>query len=77
MNTKSNDPLIRRSVGRCEAALALYSDDDCFTCLIDLLADAMHWCDASREDFGYALAQAGRHYIQERNDDLADDRRLP
>jgi hypothetical protein len=73
----TNDPLIKQRVERCEAALTDYSDEDRFTCLIDLMADAMHWCDASREDFGYALAQAGRHYIQERNDETADERRIP
>jgi hypothetical protein len=73
----TNDQLFQHRVERCESALTAYSDDDCFTGLIDLLADAMHWCDASREDFGYALAQAGRHYIHERNDETTDERRLP
>jgi hypothetical protein len=51
-------------------------DDDLPTTLIDLLADAMHWCAANGEDFGYALAVAGRHYIQELNDEQTDERRL-
>ena len=44
--------------------------------LIDLLANAMHWCDANGEDFHIALAQACRHYIHELNDDQHDERRL-
>jgi hypothetical protein len=44
--------------------------------LIDLLADAMHWCDANGEDFHIALAQACRHYINELNDQQLDERRL-
>ena len=44
--------------------------------LIDLLADAMHWCDANGEDFHIALAQACRHYIHELNDQQEDERRL-
>jgi hypothetical protein len=43
---------------------------------IDLLADAMHWCDANGEDFHIALAQACRHYIHELNDQQEDERRL-
>ena len=44
--------------------------------LIDLLADAMHWCDANGEDFHIALAQACRHYIHELNDRQQDEHRL-
>lgn len=44
--------------------------------LIDLLANAMHWCDANGEDFHIALAQACRHYIHELNDQQEDERRL-
>lgn len=73
----SHDATIPERVARCEKALAGYSDDDCFLCLIDLLADAMHWCDASREDFHYALATAGKHYVNELNDEQTDERRLP
>ena len=44
--------------------------------LVDLLANAMHWCDANREDFHFALAQACRHYINELNDEQHDECRL-
>lgn len=51
-------------------------DQNCQETLIDLLADAMHWCDANGEDFHIALAQACRHYIHELNDQQQDERRL-
>jgi len=51
-------------------------DDDLATSLVDLLADAMHWCDLNGEDFHIALAQACRHYIHELNDQQQDERRL-
>lgn len=50
--------------------------DDLATSLVDLLADAMHWCDATGEDFHYALAQACRHYIHELNGEQQDERRI-
>ena len=46
------------------------------TSLVDLLADAMHWCDFTGENFHLALAQACRHYIHELNDQQQDERRL-
>jgi len=51
--------------------------DNAFTNLIDLLADAMHWCDATGQDFHIAFAQACRHYVHELNDEQLDERRLP
>lgn len=72
----TSDLLIPQHVERCQAALTRYSDDNPFTALIDLLADAMHWSDASGGDFHYALAQACRHYIHEINDEQQDERRL-
>jgi hypothetical protein len=50
--------------------------DDMATSLVDLLADAMHWCDFGGEDFHLALAQACRHYIHDLNDQQQDERRL-
>ena len=44
--------------------------------LVDLMADAMHWCDANGDDFHIALAQACRHYIHELGDEQRDERRL-
>jgi hypothetical protein len=49
---------------------------DLHTSLVDFLADAMHWCDCSGEDFHLVLAQACRHYIHELNDQQEDERRL-
>ncbi|MDX1968863.1 MAG: hypothetical protein SFV23_16935 [Planctomycetaceae bacterium] len=51
-------------------------DGDLHTSLVDLLTDAMHWCDAHGDDFHLALAQACRHYIHELNDQQYDERRL-
>jgi hypothetical protein len=62
---------------RCRQAITAYSDDDRFVCLIDLLADAMHWCDANGEDFHYALCVAGKHYLAELNDEPTEERRAP
>jgi hypothetical protein len=56
--------------------IARYGDDMPEENLIDLLADAMHWCDHTGSDFHIALAQACRHYIHELNDQQQDERRL-
>ena len=63
---------------RCAKAIARYGDrdPDPGTNLIDFLADAMHWCDQTKEDFHYLLAQACRHYVNELNDDQQDERRI-
>lgn len=61
---------------RCAQALALYSDDEPFTNLVDFLADAMHWCHFAGEYFHWALAQACRHYVHEINDQQEDERRM-
>lgn len=68
---------ISQRVERCRTALTGYSGDDRFICLIDLIADAMHWCAANGEDFHYALAFAGKHYVNELNGEQADERRKP
>ena len=62
---------------RCERFLAAYSDDDAFTNLTDFLTDAMHYGDATGQDFHYALCLAGKHYVAELNDEQADERRMP
>jgi hypothetical protein len=54
-----------------------YSDGEAFTGLVDLLADSMHFCDATGQDFFHALAQACRHYIHELNNEQHDERKLP
>ena len=47
----TTDLLIPQRVERCEAAITGYSDDSSFISLIDLLADARHWCDANDQDY--------------------------
>ncbi|HVS34963.1 MAG TPA: hypothetical protein VMS17_05235 [Gemmataceae bacterium] len=74
---RTGDASIPQRVDRCDAALRRYSDDGVFTSLIDLLTDAMHWCDATAEDFHYALCLAGKHYVAERNDQPITERKLP
>ena len=59
-----------------DAAVRTYGNDESDTNLIDLLADAMHWCDHTGGDFHIALAQACRHYIHELGDQQQDERRL-
>lgn len=59
-----------------EKATETYGSGNPQEILIDLLADAQHWCDANGEDFHIALAQACRHYIHELNDQQHDERRL-
>jgi hypothetical protein len=61
---------------RCQQSITAYSDDDDFTNLVDFLADAMHYCDSTGQDFHIALAQACRHYIHELNDQQQDERRM-
>jgi hypothetical protein len=68
---------IPHRVEKCDAALRRYSDDGVFTGLIDLLADAMHWCAAAGEDFHYAMCVAGRHYVAELNDQPIAERKRP
>ena len=63
-------------VDRCQRAISNYCDDHDQSNLIDLLADAMHWCDANGEDFHICLAMACRHYIDELNDQQQDERRM-
>jgi hypothetical protein len=72
----TSDLLIPERVRRCHQSLTRYSDDDHCICLIDLLADAMHWCDANGEDFLYALAVAGKHYITELKDEQSYERSM-
>ena len=63
---------------KIEQFLASYSDEnDPFSCLIDFMADSMHWCDVTGQDFHIALAQACRHYIHELNGQQQDERRMP
>ncbi len=71
------DPLTSERARRCREALMGYPDTELFTNLIDLLADAMHFCDDTGEDFHYALCVASKHYLAELNDQPTDERRIP
>ena len=73
----TGDASIPQRVDRCDAVLRQYSDDEVFSSLIDLLTDAMHWCDAAGEDFHYALCLAGKHYVAELNDQPIAERKRP
>jgi hypothetical protein len=70
------NPLISERVQRCREALIAYPDSSLITNLIDLLADAMHFCDETGEDFHYALCVACKHYLAEINDEQTEERRL-
>jgi hypothetical protein len=72
----NGDPSIPQRVEKCAAVLRQYSGD-LFSSLTDLLADAMHWCDATSEDFHYALCLAGNHYVAELNDQPINERKRP
>ena len=57
----SNDATIKDRVERCRKALTGYSDDDCFLCLIDLLADGA--AEAKRVTAGYAPRFTKQTYL--------------
>jgi uncharacterized protein YcgI (DUF1989 family) len=64
-------------VSRLELVLLNYGDgEETFTTLVDFIADAMHWCDSTGQDFHIAFAQACRHYVNELNNEQLDERRL-
>ncbi len=65
-----------RRVKTFEKALDAYGIDAPTELLIDLLADAMHWCNANGEDFHFHLAMACRHYINELNDEQHYERKM-
>jgi hypothetical protein len=48
-------------IERCDRAIVAYNDDLPELNLIDLLADAMHWCQAKGQDFEATLAMARTH----------------
>jgi hypothetical protein len=56
----------RRRAARCCQALRRYDGDGSpYTGLVDLLADAMHWCRLKDHDFHGLLDLAGQHYAAE------------
>lgn len=75
MNLSTHNHSRAERVHAALATLGRNGDSDHET-LIDLLTDAMHWCDTHGEDFHYCLAMACRHYINELNDDQQDERRM-
>jgi hypothetical protein len=53
---------------RFDSAVESYGINPPCENLIDLLTDAMHWCDRHDEDFHSALAVACCHYVHERHE---------
>jgi hypothetical protein len=53
---------------RVEEILALYPEDQ-RTNLIDLCADAMHWCDLNDKDFDDILRIARIHFEAEKSEE--------
>jgi hypothetical protein len=49
----------------CGKAIEAYGDDLPESNLIDLLADAIHFCDVTGLDFQILLLRAGSHYLAE------------
>lgn len=60
----NNDDRARRFA----ALLPHYPEDEC-TNLIDLIADAQHWCNQNGEDFDEVLRIARMHFEAEVNGD--------
>lgn len=55
-----------RRAKRCAAVLETYNDQwDAEANLIDLLADARHWCDREARDYGKLNRLAHEHYLAE------------
>jgi hypothetical protein len=71
--TQTDNPI---RAERCDGALARYGTGSPDENLIDLLTDAMHWCDTTPFNFHVFLAQACRHYVNELNGDQQDERRM-
>ena len=56
----------RRRAARCQTAMRRYDGGGSpYTGLIDLLADAMHWCRLKGHDFHSLLDRASQHYSAE------------
>lgn len=65
--------LICQRLERCRQALSAYTQDNTTTGLIDLLADAQHWCRLKDVSFEELLATARRHFDQEHATDQGGD----
>jgi hypothetical protein len=68
--TKEN----RHRAARCLKAIRRYNtDSNPRTCLIDFLADAMHWCRGRGHDFCGLIDRASEHYTAEVFDETTPD----
>jgi len=68
----------RNRAARCLKAIRRYdSDGSPHAGLIDLLADAMHWCRLKGHDFHNLLDRASEHFSAEVLDDTAPTDRKP
>lgn len=68
---------IQRRAQACEHVLSWYRRGDRFETLVDLLADAMHLCNITGDDFEHALSLAEGHFFTEINTDPTHERKLP
>jgi hypothetical protein len=63
-----------RRAARCQKAMRRYGTDSSpYTCLIDLLADAMHWCRLKDHDFHHLIDRASQHFAAEVFDETIPD----
>jgi hypothetical protein len=64
----------RKRAARCLKAIRRYdTDSNSRTCLIDFLADAMHWCRLKGHDFHDVLDRASEHFAAEVFDENIPD----
>ena len=64
----------RDRAARCLKAIRRYNtDSNPRTCLIDFLADAMHWCRLKGHDFHGLIDLASQHYAAEVFDERIPD----
>lgn len=76
MTPPHEDPNARRAARAGRILIHHREGEDLHTSLVDLLADAMHWCDAHGDDFHLALVQACRHHLHELQDQPHNERRI-
>jgi hypothetical protein len=57
-----NDPI---RAAACDMLLEHYGDDDPADRLVDMLADARHWCDLNGQSFWELDRRAHKHYLAE------------
>jgi hypothetical protein len=68
------EPTNKQRAARCGKTLKRYGTDDTARgCLVDLLADARHWCDRNGEDYAALDRLAYHHYLAE----LYEERSIP